>query len=42
MENILFNEDKIKIEESVTYYPMGSYQIGKISRLSALLYERGY
>ncbi len=38
---VLFDEDQKKIEDAVTYYPLGSYQIGEIAELSALLYERG-
>lgn len=40
-ESALFTEDQMKIEESVLYHAMGSYQIGEIARLSALLYDRG-
>lgn len=39
--NVLFPEDQKKIEEAVTLYPMGSYQIGEVARISALLYEQG-
>lgn len=38
---VIFPEDRKKIEESVMLYPMGSYQIGEVARISALLYEQG-
>lgn len=38
---ILFDEDLEKIEQAVVKYPMGSYQIGEIARVSALLYNEG-
>lgn len=41
MDKVLFAEDQKKIEDAVQYYPMGSYQVGEIARLSSLLYERG-
>lgn len=41
MESVLFPDDQQKIEDAVVKYPMGSYQIGEIARLSALLYDRG-
>lgn len=40
-EKALFDEDQKKIEDSVEYHAMGSYQIGELARLSALLYDRG-
>lgn len=39
--NALFKEDEEKIDDSIIYHSMGSYQIGEIARLSALLYDRG-
>ncbi len=36
-ENMLFEEDQKKIENAVEYYNMGSYEIGEIARLSALI-----
>ena len=39
--DVLFSEDLKKINYYVSNYPMGSYQMGEIARLSALLYERG-
>lgn len=41
MDSVLYPEDQKKIEEAVQYFPMGSYQIGEIARLSALLYNEG-
>lgn len=41
LENILLPEDQKKIENAVRYYPIGSYHIGEIARISALLHERG-
>ncbi|WP_368900784.1 hypothetical protein [Oceanobacillus oncorhynchi] len=41
MESALFLDDQKKIEKAVQDYPMGSYQIGEIAMVSALLYERG-
>lgn len=41
MDKILFKEDLKKIEDAVEKYPLGSYQIGEIARLSGLMYERG-
>lgn len=41
MSKVLFEEDQKKIEYYVLKYPLGSYQIGEIAKLSALLYERG-
>jgi len=38
---ILFDEDQLKIENAVIKYPLGSYQIGEIARLSGLLYGEG-
>jgi|GEM_PF-3255317 len=38
---ILFSEDQNKIDESVEYHAMGSYQIGEVARISSLLYDRG-
>lgn len=40
-ETLLFDDDQKKIEEAVLYHAMGSYQIGEIAYLSALLYDRG-
>lgn len=37
----LLNEDQKKIDDSVEYHSMGSYQIGEVARLSSLLYVRG-
>lgn len=41
IEVALFEEDIKKIVESVIKYPLGSYQIGEIARISAHLYEKG-
>lgn len=38
---ILFDEDQKKVDNSVEYHAMGSYQIGEVARLSALLYDMG-
>ena len=38
---ILFPEDQNKIDEAVSKYPMGSYHIGEIARISGLMYEQG-
>ncbi len=40
-QKILFDEDQKKVEESVEFHAMGSYQVGEIARLSSLLYDRG-
>lgn len=37
----LFQEDLEKIESACAYYPLGSYQIGEIARLSGYLQEKG-
>jgi hypothetical protein len=41
LNSVLFDDDQKKIEDAVLYHPMGSYQIGEIARLSALLYDKG-
>ncbi len=41
MNSVLFDEDLNKINNAVSRYPMGSYQIGEIAKLSGLLYEMG-
>lgn len=40
-EQILFNEDLEKINKACTNYPLGSYQIGEIARMSGFMYEQG-
>ena len=40
-KQILFNEDIEKINNAVVNYPLGSYQIGEIAKLSGLLYQEG-
>lgn len=41
IENVFFEDDLKKIKDAVEKYPLGSYQMGEIARLSALLSERG-
>jgi len=41
MDTVLFSEDQKKIEDAVEYHAMGSYQVGEVAKLSALLYDRG-
>lgn len=40
-ESILFPQDQIKINNAVIKYPLGSYQMGEIARLSGLLHYEG-
>lgn len=39
--SVIFTEDQMKIEKSVAMYPMGSYQMGEIARISGLMYKQG-
>lgn len=41
LNELLFVKDIIKIKTAVTNYPIGSHQIGEISKLSGLLSEKG-
>lgn len=40
-EKVLFDDDQKKINDAVRLHAMGSYQIGEVAKLSALLYDRG-
>lgn len=41
IESVFFEDDLKKIKDAVEKYPLGSYQMGEIARLSALLSEMG-
>ena len=38
---VLFDDNIEKINNTVQYYPLGSYQVGEIAKLSGLLYQEG-
>ncbi|WP_442636561.1 hypothetical protein [Rossellomorea marisflavi] len=42
LDEVLFEEDKMKIAEAITYHPLGSYQMGEIARISGLIADTGY
>ncbi|WJV20743.1 hypothetical protein QU593_10035 [Rossellomorea marisflavi] len=42
LDEVLFEEDKLKIAEAITYHPLGSYQMGEIARISSLIADTGY